>query len=579
MAKLIALHNLRGCCVSGSISKVKFMKEKVYVFGHQNPDTDSICSAISYAHLKNQLDDEFDYVPVGLKEVNKETEYVLGFFDLDRPKIISSLKPQVMDINLRNGAFVKEDDSIRDVLDVLLSQTGRILPVVDEDDRLIGIVSITDIVPRLLGTENKSILKETKTPFGHVIKELSLKKIFDDYQPKADKEHVEGMVYLATDLIDNCDLVTKMDIVICNHTEWKTFVEKAGAIIIGGMDDNEKVEGLKTACRDYLLSSSDKGGSVYYSAMSNLELVKGLAKTTPITSMVKKDGLEYFATYETIDDVKENMMTSHYRRFPVVNEQGQIKGLLSRSDLVDINKKKAILVDHNERGQSIEGIEDIDILEIIDHHRVADVMTIAPLYFRVEPVGCTATIIARMYEEHGMTIPKHIAGLMMSAIISDTLLFNSPTCTDLDVATAKKLAEIVGVDIRMYGMKMISSGSDLGEQTPNQILNNDRKKFMFGKYKVTIAQINTGDFDGFFSVFEGIMEEMQAICAKDGFNLFVLLVTDAVVGGTEIIPIGDSRWIVEEAFGLKPTDQSMFLTGVFSRKKQVVPKLMNAARL
>ncbi len=555
------------------------MKEKVYVFGHQNPDTDSICSAIAYAYFKNQLDQDHEYVPVALKEVNKETEYVLDYFDLKQPKVIASLKPQVMDINLRNGAFVKEEDSIREVLEVLLGQTGRIVPVVDHDERLIGVVSISDIVPRLLGNENKSILKETKTPFGHVVKELSLKKIVDAYDGKDHNGHVEGMVYLAADLVDDMDMVSRDDIVICNHKEWKDYVERAGAIIIGCMKDPERVSTLKEDCKAYFKSNKDSQGSIYYSPMSNLEVVKGISKSTPITSMVKKDGLEYFVTYETIDDVKENMMTSKYRRFPVVNENGKIKGLLSRSDLVDINKKKAILVDHNERGQSIEGIEDIEILEIIDHHRVADVMTIAPLYFRVEPVGCTSTIVARMYEEQGIEIPHHIAGLMMSAIISDTLLFNSPTCTDLDVATANKLADIVGVDIRMYGMKMITSGSDLGEQTPNQILNNDRKKFMFGKYKVTIAQINTGDFDGFFKVFEGIMAEMKAICEKDSFNLFVLLVTDAVVGGTEIIPVGDSRWIVEEAFGLKPQDTSMFLTGVFSRKKQVVPKLMNAARL
>ncbi len=555
------------------------MKEKVYVFGHQNPDTDSVCSAISYAHLKNQLDPSHEYIPVALKEANKETEYVLEYFDLEGPKVIASLKPQVMDINLRNDAFVKEEDSIREVLEVLLGQTGRIVPVVNHDERLIGVVSISDIVPRLLGTENKSILKETRTPFGHVIKELSLEKIVDVYDEKVHNNHVEGMVYLASDLVDDLDMVTRDDIVICNYKEWRHYMEVAGAIIVGCMKDPNKVQILIEDCRSYLKDNPNSKGSVYYSPMSNLEVVKGISKSTPISSMVKKDGLEYFVTYETIDDVKENMMTSKYRRFPVVNENGKIKGLLSRSDLVDINKKKAILVDHNERGQSIEGIEDIEILEIIDHHRVADVMTIAPLYFRVEPVGCTSTIVARMYEEHGVEIPRHIAGLMMSAIISDTLLFNSPTCTDLDISMANRLADIVGLDIRMYGMKMITSGSDLGEQTPNQILNNDRKKFMFGKYKVTIAQINTGDFDGFFKVFEDIMEEMKNICQRDGYNLFVLLVTDAVVGGTEIIPVGDSRWIVEEAFGLRPQDTSMFLTGVFSRKKQIVPKLMNAARL
>jgi len=560
------------------------MSKKVYVFGHQNPDSDSICSAIAYSNLKNQVDSDHEYIPVALKEVNKETEYILNYFQVNPPRIITSLKPQVTDINLQGSAFVHEDETIRRTLEVLVTQSGRMLPVVDDHDRLIGVVSISDIVPRVLSVGNKEILKDTKTPFVNIIKELHLTRIFDSHKKEEGSEFVEGVVYLSTD-IDEQDLngITKDDIVICNGQEWHNYVNHAGGIIIGSIDSDEKAWKLIEEGRSFVdtgrLNAVGHKVGVYYSGKTIYELVKTLAQTTPINSMVIKEGLQYFVTYETIDDVKKNMLTSKFRRFPVVDENGRIKGILSRSDLMDINKKKAILVDHNERGQSIEGIEDIDILEIIDHHRVADVQTIAPLYFRVEPVGCTCTIVARIYEEKAIEIPKAIAGLMLSAIISDTLLFNSPTCTDVDKATAKKLAKIAGVDLRMYGMKMITEGSNLKEQTPSQILNIDRKKFMFGKYRVTISQVNTGDFDGFFSLFPNILEEMERVCKEDGFNLFVLLVTDAVVGGTEIIPVGDSRWIVEEAYGMKHNDMSMFLTGVFSRKKQVVPMLMNAAQL
>jgi manganese-dependent inorganic pyrophosphatase len=253
--------------------------------------------------------------------------------------------------------------------------------------------------------------------------------------------------------------------------------------------------------------------------------------------------------------------------------------MISRSDLIDINKKKAILVDHNERGQSIEGIEDIDILEIIDHHRVSDISTVTPLYFRVEPVGCTCSIICRIYEEQGIEIPKEIAGLMLSAIISDTLLFHSPTCTDFDREMAERLSEITGVDMQLYGMEMIRAGSSMQEESPEHILSYDRKRFMFGEYKVSISQINTGDYEGLFEVYDDIIEEMEAMADKDGLNLVVLLVTDVVVEGTELIAIGDARWIAENAFHLEEDDQSIFLPGVFSRKKQIVPKLMNAAKL
>ncbi len=573
------------------------MKENVYIFGHQNPDTDSICSAISYSYLKNQIDKEHNYIPVALKEVNKETEYILNRFNVDEPKLVTSLKPQVTDINLYNELFVKETDSIRKTLEILLSQAGRILPVVDNNERLIGIVSISDIVHRILSVENKTILRDTKTPFSNIINDLHLKELFNFYNKENGSGNVEGIVYLSTDLVNNEQLqnVTHHDIIICNYIEWKKYIHYAGGVIIGGIDNEVKEQKLKKECENYInqlniyenhedLKENEEHeerfiGSMFYSAKCTLELVKALAQATPINSMVIKEGLQYFVTYETIEDVRKNMMTSKFRRFPVVDSNGKIKGMISRSDLLDINKKKAILVDHNERGQSIDGIEDIDILEIIDHHRVADVQTIAPLYFRVEPVGCTCTIVGRIFEEQQIEIPKDIAGLMLSAIISDTLLFNSPTCTKADVDMAYKLAEIANVNTKMYGMKMITQGSILKEQTPNQILNNDRKKFMFGKYKVTISQVNTGDFDGFFSVFESTLEEMERICEVDGYNLFVLLVTDAVVGGTEIIPIGDARWIVEEAYNMKAPDKSMFLSGVFSRKKQVVPMLMNAAQL
>ena len=558
------------------------MKEKVYIFGHQNPDTDSICSAISYSYLKNQVDDRYSYEPVALKELNKETEYVLNYFDLKTPKIVKSLKPQVSDINLTNNAFVKETDSIKKTLEVLTSQTGRSLPVVDTFDRLIGVVSISDIVPRILSMGDKQLLKDSVTPFRNVIEELSLTKIVDFHNPKASGE-VKGNVYVSADLVEEEEIkrITHDDIVICHKSEWKKYINLAGGIIVGTISTIDEIENLGKACRAYTdkIKDGEYKGSVYSSHKTVFELVKSLAQATPISSIVIKKGLQYFTTYETIDDVKENMLSSRFRRFPVVNENGEIKGMISRSDLVAINKKKAILVDHNERGQSIEGIEDIDILEIIDHHRVADVATIAPLYFRVEPVGCTCTIVTRLFEENNIIIPKQIAGLLLSAIISDTLLFNSPTCTPLDVATAEKLALIADLDLRYYGMKMITKGSDLADQSINQILNNDRKKFMFGKYRVTISQVNTGDFDGFFKVFEETREEMSRIAEEDGYNLFVLLVTDVVVGGTEIIAVGDSKWIVDTAFEMNPSDVSRFLPGVFSRKKQIVPALMTAAHL
>ncbi len=549
------------------------MKEKVYVFGHQNPDTDSICSALSYSYLKQQLDPERDYQAVALKTVNQETAFILDYFDIEAPPVVTSLKPQVSDINLADFASVRETDSIRKTLEVIINQTGRIVPVVDDYERLIGVVSISDLVPRMLSLLDKTILKKTRTPFDNMITNLNLAEITD---PKMETlgEFIEGNVYLSTDIQgpDKINELEQEDIIICNQREIDTYMGKVACIIVGDIQDKTTKDALK-------INYQDAVTKIYCSEKTNFEIVKALAQTTPISTTVAKTGLEYFVTYETLDDVKDNMMSSRFRRFPVVTEKGRVMGMISRSDLVDINKKKAILVDHNERGQSIEGIEDIEILEIIDHHRVADVMTIAPLYFRVEPVGCTSTIVAKMFEENNVEIPPEIAGLMLSAIISDTLLFNSPTCTPTDKETAVKLAEIADIDINLYGMKMIRAGSNIQDESPEDILTYDRKKFMFGQYKVSISQINTGDYDGFYKIFDETVAEMEKLAEKEDFDLLVLLVTDVVVGGTELIAVGDAKWMAENAFELKNGEKSIFLPGVFSRKKQIVPKLMNAAML
>lgn len=558
------------------------MNETVYVFGHQNPDTDSICASISYAYLKNQLSTSYLYVPVALKKANKEAQYILNLFNVKHPKVVKSIKSQVWDLELTNNQYVKENTSVHDTLEAITKQSGRSIPVVDEFERLVGVVSISELVPKLLYHGDKSVLKESKTPIKNIIKQLGLIALNTETAITDVNQLITGNVYLSGDFTRS-HISGKIDDIIISHcNEWTLMTDHCGWVIIGGVDSQEKIEQLEIEyleLKNNAIASNKTMPYVYYASGNLFELIKGIALAVPISSSVIKEGVEYFTTYETIDDVRENIMTSRYRRFPVVDENGMIKGTISRSDLVNVNRKKAILVDHNERGQSITGIEDMEILEIIDHHRVADVSTIAPLYFRVEPVGCTCTIVAKMYEENNVEIPKEIASLMLSAIISDTLLFNSPTCTDTDREIAEHLSKIAELDPKIYGMKMIAMGSMLSDESPEQVLNQDRKKFMFGQYKVSIAQMNTGDFDGFFKIFDRTVQEMERICKQDSFDLFVLLVTDVVVGGTEIIAVGEAKWIVDRAFGLDELDRSRFLPGVFSRKKQVVPKLMNAAHM
>ena len=541
------------------------MKEKIYVFGHKNPDTDSICSAIAYANLKRQLDHDNDYEAVALGLPNKETQFVLDNVGIQAPRVIDHLKSQVSDLNLGRGSIVYENSSIMETLDKVIHQVGRAMPVVDENNHFIGVVSISDLLPMYMYKDGQDFLCESKTPFANFLEALPVELV----NGKKAEGLIKGRLILVDDLLPG-EVLTENDIVFGSAGSYEKghLAEYTpGYLVLGNMTNNT------------LNIREGDTTTIYATEKSVYSLIRIIHKTVPIQSVVRKSNLEYFTTYETLDDVRKNMATSKYRRFPVVDENGYIMGMISRSNLLDANRKKAILVDHNEKGQSIEGIEDVSILEVIDHHRVADIQTMGPLYFRVEPVGCTCTIVAKMYEENNVPINKEMAQILLSAILSDTLIFKSPTCTETDRLMGRKLAEITGLDPQMYGMSMIYAGSDLENATPYSILTTDMKRFMFGNRKVIITQTNTSDFDGFFSMYQDIMEEMDKLIVSEEANLFVLLVTDVIVGGTEMIASGDDKWIAEQAFKMDTSENSVFLPGVFSRKKQVVPKLMQAASL
>ena len=538
--------------------------DKTYIFGHKNPDTDSICSTISYYNLKKQLGYS-NYVPARLGEINKETRFALDYFGIEKPILLNNLNPQVSDLNFPKTVVAYETDTVKKTLEKIISRTGRSIPVVDNNEKLIGIVSISDIVPPFLDMTSKTVLKEFNTPFINIQKELDAKVLFGKYPDNT----ITGNVYLYSDLTVDINLEPSDIIIADKDTDIiQKYKIKDCCLILGNCDNQE----------DSKIDSSFQG-VVLTTHFSVYEIVKSISYSVPIKTMVEKEALEYFVTYETIDDVKNNMLTSKHMRFPVVDELGYIKGMISRSNLIDISRKKAVLMDHNEKNQSIEGIENTEITEVIDHHRVANIQTIAPLYFRIEPLGSTCTIVAKMYEENGISINKQIAGVMLSGIISDTLLFKSPTCTEEDKRIAYKLSSIIGIDIEKYGMKLITAGSSLSEETPENIVKTDMKKFMFGKYRVMISQINTGDFAGFYAIFNNILDEMNRKCEAENIDLAVLMITDIVVGGTEILPVGRERWIAENAFKMNKDDISIFLHDVFSRKKQIVPMLMNAAKL
>lgn len=538
------------------------MDKKIYVFGHKNPDTDSICASISYAHLKRALGNE-NVEAVSLGKVNKETQFALDYFGVQAPREIKNIKPQVSDLSFYPIPSVYVVDSVKKAWDIMTENGRQMIPVLYHDHKLAGVISISDIAKTYIGLTDGSVLKDHKTPFINIPSVLEGKVISGSY-PHA---YVSGDVYTTASIADDT-ILTQDDIIITGaHSDriTKALNSGAGCVIISDQDMYNINLNIPESCTCAVVCTS----------YSFFKTIKMISQSISVKNILKKENITYFEADDYLDEVKQTMLNTSYRHFPILDKDGLVKGLISKRHLLDIQKKKVILVDHNERAQSADGIEQAEILEIIDHHRVANIDTGNPVFLRAEPVGCTNTIIGKMFEENNLMPTREIAGLMLSAILSDTLIFKSPTCTSEDIRIATRLAEIAEVDLYAYGADLLAAGTSLEGTTPAELLNIDRKAFNIGKLNVSVAQINTGDFKSIYKIKDEIMAEMNRLEETENLDLCLLMVTDIVVGGTELIVTGKERHIAESLFGLDPTDDSIFLKDVFSRKKQIVPKLMS----
>ena len=540
------------------------MSDLVYVSGHRNPDTDSICSAIAYSYLLNATN-KYNAVPVRLGEINRETEYVLKRFGVEHPVLLKTVKQKVEDLNYDKVTVFSKDLTLKTAWFLLKQQNLKSAPILDEHGQLLGLLSTSNIIEGYMDQWDSEVLKKAKTPVENVIDTLEANVIYLNESLKV----VEGDIHIAA----------------MSGSEAKKRIHENDVVIVGGdrSDDLEELISVKpslivltgslTADENVVKKCEEQGISIISTPFNTYQTSQQIVQAIPVEYVMIKGDIKTFSTDDTLDYMKEVMSETRYRGYPVIDLNNRCVGSISRFALLKGLRKKVILVDHNERGQSIPGIEEADILEIVDHHRVADIQTVGPLLFRGEPLGSTATIVTKMFDELDVEMPSPIAGLLLGAVVSDTLLFKSPTCTPVDTKIAKKLAEIAGVDIQEFAMEMFKAGTSLVGKTVDEIFNQDLKKFSFDNLQVGVAQVNSMDIEGFLPYKKDMLDYMNKFAEDNNLEFTLLLLTDIINANSEIFVGGPRPELVEKAFNVQLTDRQGTLEGVISRKKQVVPAI------
>ena len=537
------------------------MERKIFVFGHRSPDTDAVCSAIAYAELKKQL----GYTNIEAYRVGAlcdETKFVLDYFQVKEPELIMDISPTLADLDVYKPKPIAIDQPIKRAWDQLKELKGsRLLPVTGHDGQYEGILSVSDLTDLFMENIDENIVERYEIRVANLIKILDVIEIKGKYK----YEKIEGKICL-TSILSDIELCDK-DILVTGDKEiaQKIAAEgKCGCIIATNSIEVPNM-GESNCC-------------IVRVATSLFRAINMVSQAVSVGSLTHRENIISFSMESHIDDVINIVQSSSHRNFPVLDRNGNFYGVISRRHLIEYNKKNVIMVDHNERSQSVEGIEQAEILEIIDHHRVADVQTDTPLFIRAEPLGSTATIVYKMFMEAQAAITRKTAGILFSAILSDTLMFNSPTTTKDDKIAAERLATIAELNIDEYSHKMFSVSTSLKGKNADEILAMDRKRFTFGKNVVFISQVNTIDFVSIVEMADRLYNAMDEFISTVECDLYVLMITDIVQCGSEILVAGKGRDLAYKAFELSAAQTSVFLPGIVSRKKQILPKLTFAAQ-
>ena len=540
--------------------------KKVYVVGHKNPDTDSICSAIAYADLKTKVTG-IHHEPRRAGQLNEETQYVLEHFGVKVPRLLSDLREQIKDVELKEVEGLKSSVSIRTAWEKMQESNIHTLPVT-RDGKLEGVITIGDIAKTYMEVYDSTILSKARAQYRNIARA------------------VEGEVLTGNE--HSYLLKGKVVIAASSKILMSDFINKDDLVIMGDRKDAQQCAidvsaSCMVVCQNAPISdrilkqAEEKQIVIIRTPHDTFTAAQHINQSIPVKYFMTKSSLVTFKLKDYVDDVKDVMARKRFRDFPIVDNKGKFLGLISRRRLLNVRKKQVILVDHNEKNQAVDGVEEAEVLEIIDHHRLSSIQTMAPVYFRNQPVGCTATIVYQMYQEAGVVPDQTDAALLCSAIISDTLMFRSPTCTPLDETTARTLAGIAGIDVEELAQEMFNAGSNLKGKSAEEICFLDFKQFTVNDTVFGVGQVNSMSADELKEIRKTVAPHLEKARTSHGLNMIFFMLTNIITESSELLCCGpEAREKILSAYDLPEDTDTIMLKGVVSRKKQLVPTLVGA---
>lgn len=542
--------------------------QTIYVIGHKNPDTDSICSAIAYANLKNILAGEERYVPKRAGHTNRETKYVLKCFHVPKPGYLDTLEPRIREVTMRHTEGIDEETSLKKAWAQMNEENLRTLPVF-RDGKFVGLITQGDIARSMMEEHASTALSSSSVSCKNIVETLDGKLIVGDINAV----FKEGKVAIGA---ANPELMTQYIqphsmVIMGNRSDAQISALEQGADWLVVCLGSEVFEIIKKL-------AAENGCNIIGTPYSTYKTARLINQSMPVRHVMYSGDIIAFHEQDFVKDVRKTMTKKRLRYFPVLDKEGNVMGLVSQRNLLDMGKQKVILVDHNEQSQSVDGIEAAEVVEVIDHHRIGGIQTMAPVYFRNQPLGCTCTIIAQLYQENNVEIDPKMAGIMCSAILSDTLCFKSPTCTPLDEYVARDLAKIAGIDPEEHAAKMFRAGSQISDKTEEEIFYQDFKTFSVEGFQMGVGQVTVIGSEMVEELQGRMLPYMGQILERTHLDMVFLMLTDIMKESTELLYVGDNRKInldeiVSSAFDVVAGNNRARLPGVVSRKKQMMPNL------